>query len=183
MHSSGGAGGNYAVKTISAVTGCQYTICAGGTFRCSKIHACQGGMGCRSFVNGHNLSNFCTWGACAGWMCNGDAWGPRHTQTCVNCNVCGFANADFGINGSTGVSGGHGGCQCKSGDWSQAGVAPFVGKWAALANAESWCNCGCNTNWPAGGGPTGHSSYCGNWAKCCAGGNMGGSGMVKVTFA
>ena len=53
----------------------------------------------------------------------------------------------------------------------------------AGANAEAWCNCACYTNWPAGGGQTGQSSYCGNWAKCCAGGNMGGSGLVKVTFA
>jgi hypothetical protein len=63
------------------------------------------------------------------------------------------------------------------------GSAPFVGKRFAGANAEAWCNCACYTNWPAGGGQTGQSSYCGNWAKCCAGGNMGGSGLVKVTFA
>ena len=64
-----------------------------------------------------------------------------------------------------------------------SGAAPFVGKHSAGANAESWCNCACYVNWPAGGGQTGQSSYCGNWAKCCAGGNMGGSGMVRITFA
>jgi hypothetical protein len=140
-------------------------------------------MGCKSYVNGYNLSNFCATGGCGGWMCNGGAWGPTHTQTCGNCNICGIFGADFGIMGSTGVSGGHGACQCKSADWAQSGMAPFVGKRTAGANAESWCNCACYVNWPAGGGQTGQSSYCGNWAKCCAGGNMGGSGMVKVTFA
>ena len=89
MHSAGGSGGNYAVKTVSTCPGCAYTICAGGTWRCSKSHTCTAGMGCRSYVNGHNLSNFCVTGGCPGWMCNGDAWGPRHTQTCGNCNICG----------------------------------------------------------------------------------------------
>jgi hypothetical protein len=126
-------------------------------------------MGCKSYVNGHNLSNFCVTGGCPGWMCNGDAWGPRHTQTCGNCNICGIFGADFGIMGSTGVSGGHGGCQCKSADWMQTGVAPFVGKMGVHSHAEAWCGCACYTNWPAGGGMTGTSSYCGNWASCCAG--------------
>ena len=69
------------------------------------------------------------------------------------------------------------------GDWGMSGAAPFVGRHSAGANAEAWCNCACYTNWPAGGGQTGQSPYCGNWAKCCAGGNMGGSGMVRITFA
>ena len=81
------------------------------------------------------------------------------------------------------MSGGHGGCQCKSADWMQTGVAPFVGKQGVHAHAEAWCGCACYTNWPAGGGMTGTSSYCGNWASCCAGGNMGGSGIVKITYA
>jgi hypothetical protein len=183
MHTAGGGGGNYAIKSISTCPGCQYSICAGGSWPCSKSHTCSPGMGCKSYVNGYNLSNFCATGGCGGWMCNGGAWGPTHTQTCGNCNICGIFGADFGIMGSTGVSGGHGACQCKSADWAQSGMAPFVGKRTAGANAESWCNCACYVNWPAGGGQTGQSSYCGNWAKCCAGGNMGGSGMVKVTFA
>ena len=33
-----------------------------------------------------------------------------------------------------------------------------------------------------GGGQTGQSAHCGNWAKQCGGGNMGGSGLVRVTF-
>ena len=183
MHTAGGAGGNYAVKSISTCPGCQYSVCAGGTWPCSKVHTCGPGMGCKSYINGHNLSNFCTTGACGGWMCNGDAHGPRHTQSCANCLICGIFGADFGIMGSTGVKGGQGQCQCKSADWQQSGAAPFVAKRTAGSNAEAWCNCACYVNWPAGGGQSAQSSYCGNWAKCCAAGNMGGSGMVKITFA
>ena len=60
-------------------------------------HTCTAGMGCRSYVNGHNLSN-CTDGGCGGWMCNGDAWGPRH-PSCSNCRICGIFGADFGMMG------------------------------------------------------------------------------------
>ena len=105
MHTAGGSGGNYAVKSISTCPGCQYSVCAGGTWPCSKVHTCGPGMGCKSYINGHNLSNFCTTGACGGWMCNGDAHGPRHTQSCANCLICGIFGADFGIMGSTGVKG------------------------------------------------------------------------------
>ena len=51
-HSAGGSGGNYGVKTISTCPGCTYSICAGGTWRCSKSHTCVAGMGCKSYVNG-----------------------------------------------------------------------------------------------------------------------------------
>ena len=60
--SAGGSGGNYAVKTIATVPGCQYTVCAGGTWPCHYSHTCSANMGCRSFVNGYNLSNFCVEG-------------------------------------------------------------------------------------------------------------------------
>ena len=54
---------------------------------------------------------------------------------------------------------------------------------AGTATNEAWCACGCHISWPAGGGVPGTSSYCNNWAKCCAGGSgQGGSGIVKITF-
>ena len=181
----GGAGGNYAVKTIATNPGCTYTICAGGSWPCNKSHTCSAGMGCRSYVNGYNLSNFCTTGGCGGWMCNGDAWGPRHsTSGCANCNICGIFGADFGAMGNTGAHMGFGGCHCRGADFTDTGAAPFIGTQQKKANSESWCNCGCHVNWPAGGGQAGTSSYCNNWAKCCAGGiGQGGSGIVKITFA
>ena len=115
-------------------------------------------------------------------MCNGDAWGPRHTQTCASCNVCGIFGADFGIMGSTGVSGGHGQCQCKSADWIADRIAPLLEKLMYTSTQKHGVVVLVTQIGLAGGGATGTSSYCGNWAKCCAGGNMGGSGIVKITF-
>ena len=140
-------------------------------------------MGCRSYVNGHNLSNFCVEGACGGWMCNGNAWGPRHTHfNCENCRICGMFGNDFGIMGSTGWNVGHGGCHCNY-TYSGSGQTPLIGKMNVSVTNLAWCNCGCHIEWPAGGGMPGVSSYCGNWAKCCAGGSgQGGSGVVRITF-
>jgi len=183
--SIGGAGGNYAVKSIAVQAGWTYTICAGGSWPCHNSHTCSAGMGCRSYVNGCNLSNFCVMGACGGWMCNGDAWGPRQFNSgCANCNICSSFGADFGISGSTGYKLGHMGCHCSGGDGSFTGIAPFIGKMVGAASTENWCQCGCYTNWPAGGGIPGTSSYCNNWAKQCgAGVGQGGSGIVRITYS
>jgi hypothetical protein len=179
----GGAGGNYASKTINTTPGCQYSICAGGSWPCGKAHTCSASLGCKSYINGHNLSNFCTIGGCGGWMCNGDAWGPRHTHFgCENCNICGIFGADFGAMGTTGWKAGHGGCHCNY-TYSGSGQPPMIGKMSVSVALNSWCNCGCAIEWPSGGGNPGTSSYCGNWAKCCAGGSgQGGSGVVRITF-
>ena len=182
-YSFGGAGGNYATKTITTRPGCTYTICAGGAWRCTKSHTCTGGMGCKSYITGYNLSNFCTVGGCGGYMCNGDDNGPTGLQTCANCNVCGIYGADFGATGSTGYKLSHSGCKCQGSDYAQAGAAPFIAKFHSMHLTENWCSCGCYTNWPSGGGNSGMSTYCGNAHKCCAGGTGGGSGIVKVTFA
>lgn len=179
----GGAGGNYASKTITTAPGCQYTICAGGSWPCTQSHTCSAGMGCGSYVNGYNLSNFCVVGGCGGWMCNGDAWGPRHHDSgCANCNICGFFGADFGMMGSVGLRAGFGACHCyRTTGWT--GTAPIIGKTQAVGASETWCACGCYVNWPAGGGMSGQSSYCGNHAKDCAGGmGQGGSGVVRITY-
>jgi len=181
----GGAGGNYAVKSITTAPGCQYTICAGGSWRCEQSHTCDAGEGCTSYVNGYNLSNFCVVGGCGGWMCNGNAWGPRHhTNGCANQNICGMFGADFGIMGTVGMKLGHSGCHCSGADGQWTGAAPMIGKMQMTAATQAWCACGCYVNWPAGGGLSGASSYCDNWAKACAGGmGMGGSGIVKITYA
>ena len=182
MHTAGGAGGNYAIRSISTCPGCTYSICAGGTWPCSKSHTCSASMGCKSYVNGANLSNFCVTGGCGGWMCNGDAHGPRHTQTCANCLICGIFGADFGMMGGMGMKAGTTTCRCH-GQTSWTGAAAGIGTYSGTATNEAWCACGCHINWPAGGGVPGTSSYCDNWAKCCAGGSgQGGSGMVKITF-
>jgi hypothetical protein len=186
--STGGSGGNYATRTIAVTPGWTYTVCAGGSWPCSKSHTCVASMGCRSFVIGNNLSNFCVMGGCGGIMCNGDAWGGgsmgyHHTSGCANCNICGYFGADFGIMGTAGFKAGQSMCRCN-GATSFTGQAPIIGTFQTTAVTEAWCSCGCYVNWPAGGGQSGTSSYCNDWAKCCAGGSgQGGSGIVKITFA
>ena len=134
-------------------------------------------------MTGHNLSNFCVMGGCGGWMCNGDAWGPRHhTSGCGNCNICGSFGADFSIQGTVGAKLGHGACHCYR-TTSFSGQAPVIGLWQGNSSSDAWCSCGCYVNWPAGGGMSGVSPYCNSSAKCCAGGSgQGGSGIVKITF-
>ncbi len=182
-HAIGGAGGNYATRTVTTAPGCQYTVCAGGAWPCNKSHTCNGGMGCRSFVNGFGLSNFCVTGGCSGWMCNGDAWGFRHsTNGCANCNICGFFGADMGMMGTVGWKPGHGACHCYR-KTSFTGTPPIIGMFHANATTDAWCACACFSSPPATGGMSGVSPYCGGAQKCCAGGIGGGSGIVRITYA
>jgi hypothetical protein len=182
-HSHGGSGGGWAVKSIDVDEGTQYTICAGGVYACEKFHGCTGGQGCASYVNGPGLSNFCVIGGCGGKMCNGDAWGFRNPQTCANCNICMHFGADFGMAGTTGM-GSHtsAGCHCGP-QWQMTGQAPMIGLAGLSAAIQYWCTCACYINGFATGGNSGLSTYCNSSAKCCAGGGMGGPGLVKVTYA
>ena len=56
-----------AVQGVSALDNCCYDICvAGGTCR----HPSRGGFdGCKSYVDGPGLSDFCACGGCYGWNC------------------------------------------------------------------------------------------------------------------
>jgi len=181
---SGGAGGNYAQKTIETAPGNTYRICAGGSWPCSRSHTCGAAMGCKSFVQGSGLSNFCVTGGCGGIMCNGDQYqGRTNYQSCANCNICGIFGADFGIMGDVGSAPGTTGCFCRSRhSWTGAGA--LVGKIHYTATTD-WCNCGCYVNWPAGGGASGVNVYCGDSDSACRAGGMGqgGSGFVRITFS
>lgn len=186
-----GGGGGYAVKTIETNEGCQYTICAGGTFPCLQNRCSSAGGGCMSFVTGYNLNNFCVNGGCGGCVCvGGDAYSPCFGDTCIGgcapC-ACGFYGADFGIMGTSGSKIGHSpnqdGGTCSRNVGTMTGIAPFTGKNGILGTFPTWCLCGCYVVWPGGGGISGSTAYCGNcnvWEQSTGG--MGGSGMVKVTY-
>jgi hypothetical protein len=180
----GGAGGNYAVKTITTRPGCQYRVCAGGSWPCSKAHTCTAGQGCKSYVTGYNLSNFCTVGGCGGINCQSDGFNPgENSSQCANCNICGIYGADFGIQGTVGskFQGGYHHCMHKT---SFSGHAPLIGKIVATGVGDATCQCGCYVNWPAGGGQPGVTGCYGTDAQmCCGGGSgQGGSGIVKITY-
>jgi len=176
---NGGAGGNYATKTIDVSPGWTYTTCAGDTYRCCA-HTWGGGRGCKSWVSGCNIS-MCAFGGCGGRICNCGAWGWQQRETCLSTDGTGFCGADFGMMGTTGVGHSNSGCHCYSHN-NTAGSAPMIGMESMNTATETWCSCACHTNWPSGGGMNGESTYCGNHAKCCAVGNMGGSGVVRITY-
>jgi len=180
---AGGAGGGYAQQTVETRPGCAYTVCAGGSWRCNGAHTCFASMGCKSYVTGYNLSGFCVVGACGGIaLVEDDEWGDRQTKNCANCNICGVYGADFGMMGSTGNHAGSSMCYCH-GRSSFTGQAAMIGRSMQTGVSEGWCSCGCYVNWPAGGGSTGESNYCGDDSQCCArGSGQGGSGIVKITF-
>lgn len=182
--SIGGAGGNYAQKTIETRPGCSYTVCAGGSWRCNNASTCEAGMGCKSFVTGQGLSNFCVNGGCGGWACiEAGERDPRRGGTCANCGVCGIYGADLGMMGTPGMKQGNGWCHC-TGEGSFTGQAPIIGMTHTTQANNAWCSCGCYVNWPAGGGASGVTSYCGDDDNCNANGvGQGGSGLVKITFA
>ena len=67
--------------------------------------------------------------------------------------------------------------------YNGSGQAPMIGRHNMSITIEAWCNCGCHIDWPYRRRYGRRKSYCGNWAKCCAGGSgQGGSGVVRITF-
>lgn len=174
-----GGGGNYATKTIDVNPGWTYTVCAGDTYRCCA-HTWNGGRGCKSWVSGCNIS-MCAFGGQGARICNCGAWGWEQRETCHNGDGMGFCGADFGMMGTNGPGSSTSGCHCYSHN-NYGGQAPMIGLMATNTATETWCSCACHTNWPSGGGMNGESTYCGNHAKCCAVGHMGGSGVVRITY-
>ena len=186
FHSMGGAGGGYAQKTIETAPGCQYTVCAGGSWPCARSYTCTASMGCRSYVTGFNLSNFCVMGGCGGHGCiEGDNWGRRERTNCANCGICGVYGADFGMLGTVGNAVGNNMCYCH-GRTSFPGQPPMIGRtMITTAHDCTFCSCGCYVNWPAGGGMSAEVNRCGEDAGvcCAAGSGQGGSGIVRITFS
>jgi hypothetical protein len=88
----------------------------------------------------------------------------------------------MGMMGTVGLRPGFGACHCyRTMSWT--GTAPIIGLTQSVSSSDNWCSCGCYTNWPAGGGMSGTSNYCDNFAKQCAAGmGMGGSGIVRITY-
>lgn len=61
-----GATGAYASVIMTAVPGCQYTLCAGAANATQLCCTVSGDVsGCPSYVNGYGLSNYCAMGGCS----------------------------------------------------------------------------------------------------------------------
>ena len=192
-----GGTGAYAVKTLCASGGqftpgsTQYTICAGGSTRCSCCRqctacACCGVRGCRSFVSGSSMSNFCAEGGSHGWhQCTGGCHSCSQQRQWVNAcwGTCAcFRDADFGIMGNQASRQNNNECR---GDWWQYS-ASTVGPWGGGAGQKGTDQCtgspwfqGCCLGHPVFPGGGGFAPF--TDGSCCWGG-WGYGGLVVVSY-
>lgn len=177
QHYQGAAGGTYNSKSISTVGGCSYTVCAAGVYRCYS-RECNGCIGCSSYVNGHNLANFCAVGGARG-CANGD-WSVRCNSYWTCCIAPGANGGDFAMAPHQSNWSGHWNCHCTGavGHTCQSG-APFLGVGNEQYTDQCWVTCGCWTASYGSGGAGAITTYCG---RCCGQGATGGGGIVRLTF-
>ena len=181
QHYSSAGGGYYNSKMITTNGGCSYSICAAGVYRCLS-RECYGCVGCSSYVNGYNLSNFCAIGGC---RANAN---PSWSTGCTSVNTCcrgpSTNGGDFGMGDHAGVwnvsrhDTYRGWCHCYHYAHRPAS-APLIGTQVSQSIRNCWIRCGC---WivPYGhGGQNAMTTYCG---RCCGQGGTGGGGLVKITY-
>lgn len=104
-----GGAGAYAYKRLlnsEVVPGCKYTICIAQASE--RASACRGRRGCKSYILGHNLNNFCAEGGHGGsTYCNGcssantNLLTPRFgcTDGCIMGCCAVYYGADYGAYG------------------------------------------------------------------------------------
>jgi len=176
-HYRGAGGGSFTTKTISTTSGCSYTVCAAGVYRCCS-RECVGCYGCASYVNGYNLSNFCAVGGGRG-EANTD-WSNLCHSTIACCVQPGSYNSDFGMNAHWPGFSGHWNCHCGlSVTQTCSSGAPFIGVGNKTYSSHCWIRCGCWTSPYGAGGQGAMTSYC---ERCCGQGGTGGSGLVRLTY-
>lgn len=176
-HFQAAGGGTYNIKSVNTAGGCQYTVCAGGVYRCYS-RECTACNGCTSYINGFNLSGFCACGGDSG-RANTD-WTTACFSVWAYCRAPGNNNGDMAIGGKyPGWSTASGYCHCHPQEIHQ-GVAPIIGTLQFQGLRECWIKCGCWTVPYGSGGQSAMNTYCGN--GCCGQGGTGGSGLVRITY-
>ena len=179
QHYAGAQGGYYASKMIQTAPGCQYTICAAGTYPCEQ-NSCDGCHGCASYANGYNLSNFCALGGTGG--CANGSWNEACHSTWGRCCVSPTAHgSDFTMGNHRGaffIHMTHCHWQCFG---ASPTSAPFIGTSINQNIHECWMRCGCWTSPYGHGGQGAMTTYCGG-SGCCGRGSTGGPGLVKVSY-
>lgn len=181
MQGYGGGSGAYSYVDLcsSALAGCQYTICAGGTTGCA-----QSGTGCAgntSYVTGYGLSNFCATGGAPG--CSMCFCGQSYMDNCV-CSMpycCCAYGGDINIHGVKGSYYSY--TSCYNSFQQEAMVAartvsgPQYGPGGCLNGSTYGCSWFPCAVFPGGGGMTaqayGGNCWCGGW---------GAGGAVSVTY-
>lgn len=176
-HYKGAGGGYYNSKMISTTEGCGYSVCAGGVYRCLSIECTGLAIGCASYVNGYNMSNFCAIGGDVGRA--ETSWANPCFSDWSCCVAPSQNGGDFGMGNHQGAWSGAFNCHCHC-QYTQPTAAPFLGGQVEMHSQVCWMRCGCWTV-PYGHGAQGAiSSYCGS--GCCGQGGTGGSGVVKITY-
>ena len=187
-HTKPAGGGAYTSRSVKTNSGCAYTVCAAGVYRCysRECYACNG---CTSYVNGYNLSNLCACGGGCG-EANG-SWTDACFSTmpyCVRPGCVGTsASQDFASYAHSGNFQGQSGyfypgsaCHC----WKHIGHSTGAFGISTGFNEQNsnycWIRCGCWTVPYGHGGQSATSNYCGS--SCCGQGGTGGGGLVKVTY-
>jgi hypothetical protein len=202
-----GGSGAYARKTLNYPEiqgGWCYCLVVGPPTCCSAC--CCGIQGCKSFVLGCNLTNFCADGGLPGKTCCYAYWGSSfncigkvYFSGCGGWNPssdcsCGFG-ADCVIPGRPGYFENY--CNCDN-CWTKLGL-PYPGKLIndlgghmvtsndgnACLNNHAYCtgstpwafNPNCNTTLPGTGAPSATSCS----GSCCYG-TRGVGGLVKITY-
>lgn len=176
---SGGAGA-YARKTVTAVVGNTYTICAAGTGCCSPN--CCGTQGFPSYVCGGTGSGavaMCAIGgppSCAQCFMYGSCACIGNSETCRSGSYCG---ADFGL---PAISGAAHTTTCGYQSWQYVPSGPYIG--TGVRHGRDYCTSGTgcdmlggHASFPGGGGG-GASSYGGG----CCWGSHGAGGLVVISY-
>ena len=176
-HFKAAGGGAYVTKTIQTNSGCAYTVCAAGVYRCLS-RECVGCNGCTSYVNGYNLSGFC---ACGGYRAEANtSWSTGCFGINAYCLAPGNNNSDMAIGGyNPGWSTASGYCHCHVQEIHQ-GRAPKIAGNSHQGLRQCWIKCGCWSVPYGTGGQSAMNTFCGS--GCCGQGGTGGGGLVRVTY-
>lgn len=176
---SGGAGA-YGRKTVTAVPGNTYTICAASSGACSPT--CCGSEGATSYVNGGTGTGVVA--ACA-------AGGPVSCSSCQmyggngctgftnTCRSGSFNGVDFGL---PAISGASHPSTCGYQSWQYVPSGPYIG--GGTRHSVDYCQgqSGCQAiggfaSFPGGGGGGAIS----NGGGCCWG-SHGAGGLVVISY-
>lgn len=128
------ATGAYGTIIIPVTAGCQYTLCAGCAHSTQSycVYCCDL-SGCKSFVTGYGLTNFCAEGGCfdlyrrqkiMNRLCNGNTGDAEFTTyktpntsyqgSCVGTSICGGNSSQFGS------------YLCQPGSWGSCDCIPIM---------------------------------------------------------
>jgi len=175
-HFRAAGGGRYEERTVATTAGCQYRVCAAGVYRCLS-RECTGCYGCKSYVNGYNLSDFCS---CGGHRAEANtSWSTGCFYTRHYCGAA-ISGGNFGVGGATqAFSTASGYCHCHPQEIHQ-GQAPKIAGNSHQGIRQCWIRCGCWSVPYGTGGQSAMNTYCGS--SCCGQGGTGGGGLVKMTY-